>query len=101
MNLIGRNLNNVVFVLDLSQPAALALLTNNVRQFISRGIPVRFGVVPQVGAAGENGNVSTMVAQVLWYLVEAVGRAPAMGFCGDVRLRFASPSISQKLNKPF
>ncbi|GAA5951905.1 hypothetical protein JCM21900_004180 [Sporobolomyces salmonicolor] len=89
MNLIAKNLNNVIFVLDLSQPAALALLAENVKQFVSRGIPVRFGLVPVVGESGEAESVETMLAQVVWYLVDALGRAPTMSFLTD--LYTASP----------
>ncbi|GAA5860419.1 hypothetical protein JCM1840_000253 [Sporobolomyces johnsonii] len=89
MNLIAKNLNNVVFVLDLSQPAALALIAETVKQFVSRGIPVRFGLVPLVGELGDADSVETMLAQVVWYLVDALGRAPTMSFLAD--LYTASP----------
>ncbi|BGP16173.1 hypothetical protein JCM10213_001389 [Rhodosporidiobolus nylandii] len=78
MTLVARNLNNVVFLLDLSQPNSLLLIVENVKHFVSRGIPVRFGVVPLV--ATTNDAVETQMAQVLWYMVEALGRTPAMNF---------------------
>ena len=85
MNLIRRNLNSVIFVLDFSQPTALALLAENVRNFVSRGIPLRFGVVPQVTATQAEDDVSAKVAQVLWYTIDKLGRAPAMTMLlGDV-----------------
>lgn len=87
MNLIRRNLNNVVFVLDFSQPVALALLAENVRNFVARGIPLRFGVVPQVDASGSEHDISAKVAQVLWYTIDKLGRASAMSLLlGDVSL---------------
>jgi UDP-glucose:glycoprotein glucosyltransferase len=88
MNLIRRNLNSVVFVLDFSEPSALMLLSENIRQFVSRGIPLRFGVVPQVDSIAPENDVSAKVAQVLWYVVDAVGRVPAMTLLGDVSLFF-------------
>ncbi|GAA5851194.1 hypothetical protein JCM8547_004161 [Rhodosporidiobolus lusitaniae] len=78
MTLIARNLNNVVFLLDLTQPNAIALITDSIKQFVARGIPVRFGVVPVVGEANEA--IETKIAQVVWYLVDALGRAPTMEF---------------------
>lgn len=84
MNLIRRNLNNVIFVLDLSQSSALLILADNVRQFVSRGIPIRFGLVPRVGEEGDASDVSAQVAQVIWYLAEKYGRASAMQFCSEV-----------------
>lgn len=84
MNLIRRNLNSVIFVLDFSQPSALMLLSENIRQFVSRGIPLRFGAVPQVDSVSFEIDVSAKVAQVLWYVVDAVGRVPGMTLLGDV-----------------
>lgn len=83
MNLVKRNLYNVVLVMDLSRIDSLALLTEIVRAFVARGIPVRFGFVPVLGESSE---VSTMVAKVLWYLVDSVGRAGSMKFLDLVRL---------------
>jgi UDP-glucose:glycoprotein glucosyltransferase len=83
MHQIARNLNNVVFILDLTQPNAISFITNSVKTFISRGIPVRFGVVPILGE--EDDAVESQVAQVLWYLVDAVGRSPAMDFLAKAR----------------
>lgn len=86
MNLVRRNLHNVVFVLDLSQPSALAVISDSVRGFIARAIPIRFGLVPVVSMEHESNDVSALVAKVLWHLVERYGRASAMQFCSSVRL---------------
>lgn len=83
MNLVARNLNNVVLLLDLSQPSALLLVAENVRMYVSRGIPLRFGLVPLVG---EHGSAAERVARVVGYLVDTVGRAGAMEFMGEVSL---------------
>ena len=77
MSLVGKNLYNVVLVMDLSRIDSVALLTEVVRAFVARGIPVRFGFVPYLGDSNE---ASTMVAKVLWYLVDSVGRAGSMKF---------------------
>jgi UDP-glucose:glycoprotein glucosyltransferase len=83
MNLVARNLNNVVFVLDLSQPSSLVLVAQNLKQFITRGIPVRFGLVPLV--ASDEAAIETEMARVVLYLVETVGRGPTIRFLQDVR----------------
>ncbi|GAA5851766.1 hypothetical protein JCM9279_004400 [Rhodotorula babjevae] len=85
MSQVAKNLNNVVFVLDLSQPVSLALITENVKQFVSRGIPIRFGVVPLVSPLGAEDAVETHLAQLLWYLTDAVGRGPAMTFLASLQ----------------
>ncbi|GAA6009058.1 hypothetical protein JCM11491_005730 [Sporobolomyces phaffii] len=82
MNLVARNLNNVVFVLDLSRPSSLVLVAQNIKQFINRGIPVRFGLVPLVGEDDES--IETEMAQVVWYLIEAAGRGPTIRFLLDI-----------------
>ncbi|GAA5885662.1 hypothetical protein JCM6882_007517 [Rhodosporidiobolus microsporus] len=97
MNLVARNLNNVVFILDLSQPSAISLLTESVKQFITRGIPVRFGVVPLVNEEGQEKSIETKVAQVVWYLVDALGRTPLMKFLGDIQKASPDAAISEDL----
>ncbi|KAK4698563.1 UDP-glucose:glycoprotein glucosyltransferase, partial [Phenoliferia sp. Uapishka_3] len=83
MSLIGRNLNNIVLVLDLARPESLNLITESVKLYVSRGIPIRFGVVPQVGADTEP---STMVASMTWYLVEMIGRSKTMDFLAELAM---------------
>ena len=85
MSQVAKNLNNVVFVLDLSQPVSLALITENVKQFVSRGIPIRFGVVPLVSPLGAEDAVETHLAQLLWYLTDVVGRGPAISFLASLQ----------------
>lgn len=85
MNLVARNVHNVVLVLDLSRLDSLRLVSDNIREYITRGIPIRFGIVPQVGKDGE---ISTMVAQTLWYLTDKVGRSASMTLLTDVRPHF-------------
>lgn len=75
LHLVAKNLHHVVLVLDLSRVESLILMTEGIRDFISRGIPVRFGLVPLVG---EDQHISTLVARVVWYLTETVGRAGSM-----------------------
>lgn len=81
MNLVARNLHNVVLVVDLSKIEHLLLISESIREFITRGIPVRFGLVPQFGKHDE---ISTMVAQVVWYLTDVVGRSPVMKLMSEV-----------------
>ncbi|GAA5989455.1 hypothetical protein JCM10908_000480 [Rhodotorula pacifica] len=80
MTQVARNLNNLVFVIDLSQPASLAHITQNIKQYVSRGVPIRFGVVPLVGSSGDSSSVATLMAQMTWYLADAAGRTATMAF---------------------
>ncbi|GJN89390.1 hypothetical protein Rhopal_002370-T1 [Rhodotorula paludigena] len=89
MNQVAKNLNNVVFVLDLAQPDSLALVTENIKQFVSRGVPLRFGLVPLVNPTGTKNRTESHIAQALWYLTDHAGRGPTMKFLAD--LRTASP----------
>ncbi|GAA6015304.1 hypothetical protein JCM10207_008942 [Rhodosporidiobolus poonsookiae] len=97
MNLIARNLNNVVLVLDLTQPNALALVIENIKTFVSRGIPVRFGVVPLVSEQGDETAVQRQVAQALWYLTDTLGRSAAMAFLNDLYLASPEAAISEEV----
>lgn len=45
---VRRNLNNIIAVLDLSLPSSLAFITNPVATIISRNLPFRWGVAPNV-----------------------------------------------------
>lgn len=83
MNRVARNLHNVVLVLDLSRIDSLKLISETIRDFVARGIPVRFGLVPQVG---KDSDISTMMAQTMWYLTDAAGRSAVMKLFSDVRL---------------
>lgn len=45
---IRRNLYNVIAVLDLSTPSSLAFIANPITTIISRNLPFRWGIVPNV-----------------------------------------------------
>lgn len=90
MTPLARNLNNLILVVDLARRDSLVLLGDTIRTYIARGIPVRFGMVPLLGLGdrlGEETTTGGMVAKVVWYLVETVGRAQAMQFLNDVSAR--------------
>lgn len=88
MNLIARNLFNAVLVLDLTHLDALSLVADTVAQYVSRGVPLRMGLVPIVADvdAPEEVQLPTEVANAFWYLIEKVGRARTMAFLGQVSL---------------
>ena len=46
MQRVARNYINGVLVIDLSNNQAIEMLSRNVRAFIDKGIPVRWGVSP-------------------------------------------------------
>lgn len=96
MTQVARNLNNLVFIIDLSDPASIAHITNNIRQYVSRGIPIRFGVVPIVGPFGDT-SMRTLMAQMLWYLSDKAGRSVTMSFLDQVAQATQGARISEDL----
>ncbi|SCV74361.1 BQ2448_6793 [Microbotryum intermedium] len=92
MNNVALNLNQAVFILDLTQPSALQLITRQVQTFVSRGLPIRFGLVPKLPSRGEEeeeeeeeaDSAEESLAKVFWYLTEANGRAGTMRFLGQL-----------------
>ncbi|KAM0749302.1 hypothetical protein T439DRAFT_327029 [Meredithblackwellia eburnea MCA 4105] len=96
MNLLARNLHNLVLILDFSRPDHLRLITESVKTYVSRGIPVRFGVVPLLAPRGgaEVDDLSEKMGAVTWYLVDTVGRGGTMGFLSKLAALGDSMSLS-------
>jgi hypothetical protein len=82
LNSVALNLHNVVLVLDLTKSGSLTLIVDNIKQFVSRGIPVRFGLVPIIG--DDPNDPTTMLAKTIWHLTDTAGRATTMRFMSDV-----------------
>ncbi|KAL5480943.1 KRE5 [Sanghuangporus weigelae] len=76
---VKQNLINVVLVADLSQTATLNFIAGPVNNIISRGFPIRFGVVPTV----ETEDAKKM-ARLYYYMIDTFGRAKTMGFLSQV-----------------
>lgn len=55
---IRQNLVNVIFVLDLSQMRSLLLLSSLSDHFVARGLPVRWGLVPE--GEGDSESISAL-----------------------------------------
>lgn len=51
---VARNYINCVLVVDLSKNEAIEMLSRNVRAFIDRGIPVRWGVTPYINSLNDD-----------------------------------------------
>ncbi|KIY66670.1 glycosyltransferase family 24 protein [Cylindrobasidium torrendii FP15055 ss-10] len=81
MPTVKLNLFNVVLALDLSQPNALAFLSNAVPNLINRNLPFRFGLVPLIET--ENG---AMMARLFYFLVENFGRKKTAAYFRAVHL---------------
>lgn len=83
---VRKNLINVVLVLDLGKRDSHAIIGDNVSQFISMGLPIRWGLVPQLRRNKAEGQDDTgeKVARVMLYLVKKAGRAAAMTFSREV-----------------
>ncbi|KAL5522625.1 hypothetical protein ACEPAG_8642 [Sanghuangporus baumii] len=76
---VKQNLINIVLVADLSQTATLNFIAGPVNNIISRGFPIRFGVVPTV----ETEDAKKM-ARLYYYMIDTFGRAKTMGFLSQV-----------------
>ncbi|KAG6876468.1 hypothetical protein C0992_012845 [Termitomyces sp. T32_za158] len=72
---IKYNVFNVIVVLDLSQMDSLAFVAGNMAGLISKGIPLRFGVVP----ISETED-STRMAMLFYHLVSKYGRKKTLKF---------------------
>ncbi|KAG6887758.1 hypothetical protein C0995_013010 [Termitomyces sp. Mi166 len=92
------NVFNVILVLDLSQMDSLAFIAGNMASLISRGIPLRFGVVPIAetensmlpsgsmrgsGQADARCWLGTRMARLFYHLVSNYGRKKTLKFIQD------------------
>ena len=62
------NMHQAVLVLDLARPSSLQFLAGGVQSLVSRGFPVRWGVVPNV--ENEDGEwimfIVRVARKILW-----------------------------------
>ncbi|KAJ0412974.1 UDP-glucose:glycoprotein glucosyltransferase-domain-containing protein [Aspergillus carlsbadensis] len=72
---VRRDLNNIVFPIDLSIPQDVDLVITTIQVFVKRKIPVKFGVVPMSYSPG-----STDQLKVAHYLQETYGLASLMTY---------------------
>ena len=77
---VRRNLFNVMFALDLSQPESLHFTANTIPMLIDRSYPTRIGFVPIVETED-----SVKMARVFYYLTQNYGRLPTIRFIRGVR----------------
>ncbi|OAX38260.1 hypothetical protein K503DRAFT_800568 [Rhizopogon vinicolor AM-OR11-026] len=70
------NVINAVLALDLSQPRFYPLLASQVDGIISRGFPVRWGLVP---VAADDGDGLKM-ARIVYYIAQKFGRSQLASF---------------------
>lgn len=77
LHAIAQNLINVVLGLDLTRTHNLRTLGHVVEPFISRGLPIRWGVVP---IAPKNSSEEELMSRCFWNLTESVGPIEALKF---------------------
>ncbi|KAL4926812.1 putative UDP-glucose:glycoprotein glucosyltransferase [Aspergillus undulatus] len=78
---VRRDLNNIVFPVDLSNIEDVDLVTTSIQVFVKRKIPVRFGIVPLASSTE-----STSQAKVAYYLQETFGLSSLMAYLTEVFL---------------
>ena len=98
---VRRNVFNAVLVLDLTQSTTLNLIAGTLNAFITRGVPLRFGIVPSVETEeGESAIAMTVIgdvfhgltydrpaqrmARLVYYLFKHFDHTKAMGFMSRV-----------------
>ncbi|KAG6885729.1 hypothetical protein C0993_010556 [Termitomyces sp. T159_Od127] len=72
------NVFNVILVLDLSQMDSLSFIIGNMAGLISRGVPLRFGLVPITETED-----SIQMARLFYHLVLKYGRKKTLKFIQD------------------
>ena len=95
-----------MLVADLSQTATLNFIAGPINNIISRGFPLRFGVVPSVET--EDGELAVAqcleifglsdvyldsakkMARLYYHMIDTFGRAKTMGFLSQVLSSFPS-----------
>ncbi|KAL4819346.1 UDP-glucose:glycoprotein glucosyltransferase-domain-containing protein [Aspergillus spinulosporus] len=85
---VRRDLNNIVFPVDLTRIDDVDLIVTTIQMFVKRKIPVRFGIVP---LAKSEGSVAQL--KVAHYLQETFGLASLMTYLeqGSKRNKLAVP----------
>lgn len=88
---VRRNLWNVVLVLDLSTRTGLHTISQTVNNFIRRGIPFRFGVVPWV--KNDESSPSAVMGRVIQHLIKHHGRGQTVDFISSLLHASNQPTI--------
>jgi UDP-glucose:glycoprotein glucosyltransferase len=89
---VRKNLWNVVLVLDLSTRTGLHTVSQTVSNFIRRGIPFRFGVVPWVKS--DPSSPSAVMARVVQHLIKHAGRGQTADFIASLLHASNQPTIN-------
>ncbi|CAG8633054.1 10485_t:CDS:10, partial [Funneliformis mosseae] len=99
MRYIRKNLFNVLFVIDLSSIKNLKVFTEQIKSFVERDIPIRFGIIPLVN---KENNESVMMAKIFYYLIGQYTKSLTMKFFSEVSEELtSSPSIFESAKKQF
>ena len=93
---IKKNIFNIVTVVDLTNTNTLGFVSASVMNFINRGYPFRFGLVPVVETEG-----SLKMAKLLYWLNDTYGTQTAMMFLKRVSSSVSTLSVVGKLNRSF
>ncbi|GBC31348.2 uncharacterized protein OCT59_016320 [Rhizophagus irregularis] len=80
MRYIRKNLFNTLFVIDLSSVKSLEVI-NEIKLFIERNIPIRFGLIPLVV---KEKNESIIMAKIFYYLIDQYTMPLIMQFSSQV-----------------
>lgn len=88
---VRKNLWNVVLVLDLSTRSGLHTVGQTLNNFIRRGIPFRFGVVPWVKS--DVSSPSSIMARVIQHSIKYHGRGQTVDFISNLLHTGNQPTV--------
>ncbi|CAO3644351.1 unnamed protein product [Cunninghamella echinulata] len=88
---IRRNLFNLIFVEDLANPKSLQRLTNDVKNMVRQGTPLRFGLLTYLG---EYNSPSSLASKALRYFENQHGKHAAMTFLEEISTELSSKDES-------
>jgi UDP-glucose:glycoprotein glucosyltransferase len=72
---VKKELHNLVIPVDFARYEDVLLVTDNLRSFVQRRVPIRFGLAPRI-----KGPVSAEQAKIVYYLIDRYGLATALNY---------------------
>ena len=76
---VRRDIQNVVFPLDLTDLKDIELLVETIQSFVKRTIPILFGIVPLVDS-----EAAAHQATIVYHLLDAYGLSAVMAYLAEV-----------------
>lgn len=85
-----RDLHNIVFPVDLGNLQDIELVVQTIQNFVKRGIPVRFGLVPTALSPGSIAHL-----KIAHYLHETFGLASLVNYLEEVSVTYGPQTLNR------